>query len=63
MRGIEKLFRMNKRGEIINNSFSKIYTTILKRVLILDYKIIKIFKKAGIQFPGLSTYAICLKSV
>ncbi len=37
-------------------------TSLLKNVLMVDYKIGSLIKKAGINIPGLSNYTICKKS-
>jgi len=35
----------------------------LKNFLIIDFRLFKLLKKAGLKFPGLSNYIICKKSV
>lgn len=36
---------------------------LLKEILLLDFKTTNLFHKMGIKIPGLSTYALCQKSV
>jgi trans-aconitate methyltransferase len=36
---------------------------LLKEILLLDFKFTGALQRAGIKFPGLSTYALCRKSV
>jgi len=58
---LEKL-NIKKQSENSENwSGSKIITTLIKNILLFDYKIAQIFKKFSINVPGLSCYAICIK--
>ena len=52
----------NPTTDVVEWRGGKFITGIIKFILFADYKIISVFKKAGISVFGLSNYAICKKS-
>jgi len=59
----EKLFGKAKAQGLSSWQGSKKQSNILKEVLYLDFKSTNFIKQLGVKLPGLSTYAICRKSV
>jgi len=60
----EKLFGKAKKAQGLSAwQGSKKQSNILKEVLYLDFKTSNFIKQLGLKLPGLSTYAICRKSV
>jgi len=39
---------------------SEFTTSLIKNVLLIDYKITRLFQKIGIKIPGLSCYSVCI---
>jgi hypothetical protein len=60
----EKLFNKPTRNKGLGNwKYGTLLTQFVKRILLLDFKLTRLLKKAGITMPGLSNYCICKKSV
>lgn len=59
---VEKLISKNRNPDNLGRwTGSKLSTSIIKNVLMIDYKIGEILKFVGINLPGLSCYIICKK--
>ena len=59
----EGIFGTKPQKGLNNNSFSNYMTNFIKLVLLLDFRIARIFKSFSIKIPGLSTYIVCKTSV
>jgi hypothetical protein len=67
VRILQKLFEIifgekEQKGLAVAN-FDKRKAKLIKSFLILDFRISRFFHHLGIKIPGLSTYAICRKSI
>lgn len=60
---LEKIFGEKEQKGLAEANFDKKKAQIIKSFLLLDFKITRIFHQLGIQIPGLSTYALCRKSL
>ncbi|MCK5855947.1 MAG: methyltransferase domain-containing protein [Bacteroidales bacterium] len=61
--GKEKIFGKPKSQGLAAWQGSKKQSNILKEVLYLDFKTTNLMHRLGLKIPGLSTYALCRKSV
>jgi len=60
---LEKTIRKNKKPSNLGTwTGSKLTSYIIEKVLMIDYKMGKIFKHMGINLPGLSCYIICKRN-
>lgn len=60
-RWIDKVLKKDKKASIDNWNGGKLKTTAINTILSVDFFITSIFRKAGIQFKGLSCYCLCKK--
>lgn len=60
---LEKVFGEKEQKGLAEANFDKKKAKLIKSLLLLDFKITRFFHQYGIQIPGLSTYAICRKSI
>lgn len=58
-KSIEIIFGNKEQKGLHHEEFSKSKANAVKRLLLLDYKIFRLFNKLGIKIPGLSTYVVC----
>ncbi len=58
---LENIFGEKEQKGLAENSFDKKKAKLIKSFLLLDFRIMQLFHKIGIQIPGLSVYAICRK--
>jgi len=61
--GKEKLIGKSKAQGLAAWNGTKKQSSILKEVLYLDFKTTNLLHRLGLKIPGLSTYALCRKSV
>lgn len=61
--GIQKKQNEIKGTDLTNWKGNKFVSLLIKNILLFDYFLTSFFKKLKIKIPGLSTYAICKKSV
>ena len=58
----EKIMSKNKNPNNLGEwTGSKLTSYIIKSILLIDYKVGRLFKLIGINIPGLSCYIICKK--
>jgi hypothetical protein len=60
-RKVDKLFSKDKQESIDNWEAGKTKTTLINKMLMIDFKISLFLKKIGIILPGLSAYCLCKK--
>jgi hypothetical protein len=60
-RNLDKWFKKDKKESIDNWNAGKFKTGLINTMLIIDFKISLVFKKAEITIPGLSCYCLCKK--
>ena len=60
---LEKIFGEKEQKGLAEGDFDKKKAQLIKSFLLLDFNITRFFHQIGIQIPGLSTYAICRKSI
>ena len=61
VRGLERIFKKNKKASIDNWTGSGCKTKIITTVLKMDFSFTQLFQKFGIRIYGLSCYCICKK--
>jgi hypothetical protein len=59
---LEKIIGKKEQKGLAEKNYSPKMANIVKSVLLLDFKIGRLFAAMHIKLPGLSTYAICRKS-
>ena len=57
--GFEKIMKSSKKTSVENWQHGKWISAIVRKTLILDYQVSRIFKSLGINLPGLSVYCLC----
>jgi 2-polyprenyl-3-methyl-5-hydroxy-6-metoxy-1,4-benzoquinol methylase len=59
----ELIFGKREMTGLVNNPFSEKRAAQIKKLLLLDFKITQALRQIHLGMPGLSTYALCRKSV